>query len=144
MLSNHNETFQPKRSMSDRDFDVFDPVLTINDLSQLKDQIIEESRASQDNFNLFESGLVQFWLPQVPNFPNFVEWCAQRYFKTLNGIMSKEGMKVLCRNICQLICETVGVSDIESKCQELIEGSLPQLYKQTSLETKVEKLRKLI
>ena len=69
-------------SLSNRDFDVFDLVLTINGLFKLKDKIIEDPRVSQDSFYLLDSVLVKFFLPQVLRFPKFFEWCGQHYSKT--------------------------------------------------------------
>lgn len=133
-----------EESLSDRDFDVFYAVFTINDLSQLKDQIMKDFVVHRDNFNLFKSGLVWFYLPQVLNFLELVEWSSQHYSETQNVIMSEDGIKVVCRIIAQSICETLGVYDIGPECQEFIEGSIPLLYKQMSLEIKVEMLKILI
>ena len=69
-------------------FCLLDQVLSANDLSQMSDQIMEESSIQQDFFHLVELGLVQFFLLQVLNFQIFVKWCAQQHFETQNYIMS--------------------------------------------------------
>ena len=47
-----------EESLSDRDFDCFDRVLSVNDIFGLKNQILEEFRVQGDVFNLVELGLV--------------------------------------------------------------------------------------
>lgn len=38
----------------DKESDIFDPILFISDLNQLKDNILEDYRVGQDEFNLCE------------------------------------------------------------------------------------------
>lgn len=58
-------------NLFDRYFDIFDPIIAINDIFQLKDEIVEESIVGDDEFNLCESSLVNFCLPWVFRFPDF-------------------------------------------------------------------------
>lgn len=54
------------------DFDVFDPILSINDIVGHKNQVVEESRDHGDAFNLVEPGLIHYFLSRIINFLKFV------------------------------------------------------------------------
>lgn len=58
--------------------------------------------------------------------------------------MPKDITGVLFHFISQSICETLRVSNFETKSQEFVEENFPLIYKKTSLENIVEKLTKLI
>ena len=133
-----------ENNLSNRYFYIFDLVLVANDLHQLKDEIIEESRIGHDYFNLSELGLIKFCLSRVFSFHEFIEWCAQNYSKSHKVIMPKDRTKVLCQVTSQLIHEALCLSQHEFEYQEFIEGSFTLMYKQMSSEVKTEKLSKLI
>ena len=80
----------------DRDFDVFDLILNVNDIVGFKNRVIEKSTVQGDAFNLVESGLIHYYLPRVINFLEFVDWCALHYSESQNSIMSQDRTKVLC------------------------------------------------
>ena len=58
---------------------IFNPILSVTDLIQLKDNILEKSSVGRDKLNLCETKLVHLCLPQVHHFPQFVTWGVQNY-----------------------------------------------------------------
>lgn len=77
MLSN---ILDPKEEyLSNRDINVFDPLLLVDNLYQFKNEVLKESWVDHDNLNLCELNIVSFGLPQVINFPEFIGWHTQQY-----------------------------------------------------------------
>ena len=57
-------TINPKEEhIIDREGDFFDPLLSVNDINDLKVKRLEHSRVGEDEFNLYELGLVKYSLP---------------------------------------------------------------------------------
>jgi hypothetical protein len=58
------QSIDPKEDhIMDRESDVFDPLMSVDDLNLFNDKILEESRVGQDEFHLYESSLVNYCLP---------------------------------------------------------------------------------
>lgn len=129
----------------DREGDVFDPLLFVNDLSTLKVKILKESRVGEDEFRLHESGLVKWCLPQVYHHLEFVSWCAQYYSEFRREIRLNDESTVSCQINLESIREIFNVSSPEGHEHGLLnEESLSMTFNQLSTESKYEDLMKFM
>lgn len=68
----------------DREVDIFDLFLSINDLENHKSHLLKDFK--KDDFQLFESSVVIFCLPQVYHFLEFFSWISLKYSSTMREI----------------------------------------------------------
>ena len=56
----------------------FYPLLSIDDIESFKIQLMEIYELDQDEFHLYKSGIMNYFLPPVYHFSEFVKWVAVR------------------------------------------------------------------
>ena len=60
----------------DKDINVRNPILPIFDLYKTMQTVLGHKAQGVDHLNICQSRLINAVVPQVPNYPEIVEWCA--------------------------------------------------------------------
>lgn len=81
--------------LADKDINVRDPILLVFDLHLAIKNVLEQSAQGSDLMNICQSRLVGAVVPQVPKFPEMVEWCAKGYLSDKEVIMSSDATRVV-------------------------------------------------
>ena len=63
----------------DRDRGVYDPFLSVGNVSVIKERLWRYNTQGNDILNACRSFLYYFSIEQTLHFPEFVEWCASNY-----------------------------------------------------------------
>ena len=82
--------------MVDRYRNVYDPVLSLENVSVSKERLWEYSLQGNDVLNVCKSFIYCFTIEQTLPFPEFAEWCASNYSPSERIIMSHSTSKILC------------------------------------------------
>ena len=64
----------PEEILADKDTNVRDPILPVSNLHRAVKNVLEQSAKGPDIMNIFQSRLISIVVPQVPHFPEVVEW----------------------------------------------------------------------
>ena len=65
--------------LGDKDINVRDPILLIFDMYKAMSSILRNKEKGSDHLKIYQSGLINAVVPQVPNYPEIVWWCAHGY-----------------------------------------------------------------
>ena len=83
--------------MVDRDRGIYDPFLSVGNVSVIKERFWRYNSQGKDILNARKSFLYYFTIEQTLPFPKFVEWCASNYSSSERVIVSRSTSKILCR-----------------------------------------------
>ena len=79
-LSQFEYTEEEQESiLADQDIFVRDPIIPVFNLYKVIDATMKTGERGFDPLNIYKSRLVNAVVPQVPNYPEVVHWCAQGY-----------------------------------------------------------------
>lgn len=81
--------------LADKDINIRDPILPIFDLYKITQNILKHGTQGIDPLNICRSRLINIVVPQVPHYPEMVQWCAQGYLPGKRVIMSKDATRVI-------------------------------------------------
>ena len=128
-----------EKHLTHREGVIFNQIVSITKLNQLKENILEESRVGRNDLNLCESKSIHFCLPQVYHFPEFVTWCVQNYSSTRRVALLEDESKVIFPVNIESIMEMLKLSINEIQDQvPLNEENMIMLFHQLSLESNFE------
>ena len=86
-----------KESLIDRDADVFDPDITISPISMSRSNLDDIKGNNIPFLEVVQASIVPYVVEFSFPFPEFIGWCAEKYFHTKRVIVNKHGYQVLCR-----------------------------------------------
>ena len=81
----------------DRERKVYDPVLSVGNVSVSKERLWQCNLQGNDVLNICSSFSYYFSIEQTLPFPEFVEWCARTYSPSERVIMSHTMPNILCK-----------------------------------------------
>jgi len=95
-LQQFEYTEEEKESiLADKDINVRDPILPVFDLHMVTQNLLKRYAEGVDSLGICKSRLVNAVLPQVSNFPEIVQWCAQGYLSDRRAIVSKDATRTV-------------------------------------------------
>ena len=116
--------------MVDRDRGVYDPFLSIGNVSVTKERLWQYNLQGNDILNACKSFLYYFAIEQTLPFPEFAEWCASNYSPSERVIMSRSMSKILCRIDAKTICGFLNFPDnYPNSGESMNESILAEVYK---------------
>ena len=121
--------------MADEDIFVRDPILPVFDLYKVIDAMRKTGKEGLDPLNVYKSRLANAVVPQVPNYPEIVQWCAQGYLPEKRFIMSKDATRVIIKITPEAISAMLSFPQ-EVATREWSEDKLKLLYRSQSTENK--------
>ena len=83
--------------LADLDILVRDPIIPIFNLFKVIETTTKSGERGFDPLYIYRSRLVKAVVPQVPNYPEIVHWCAQNYLPEQRFIMSKDATRVIIK-----------------------------------------------
>ena len=117
--------------LADKDIYVRDPILPVFDLHKIIDAMMKTGQGGFDPLNIYKSQLVNAVVPQVPNYPEIVQWCAQGYLPEKRVIMSKDATRVIIKINPEAIAAMLSFPQ-EVATREWNEDKLKLLYRSQS------------
>ena len=122
----------------DKDVNVRDLIIPVFDLHKIMQHILKHGAQGIDSLNIYKSRLVNAVVPQVPNYPEVVQWCAQGYLPDRKIIMSKDATRTVISITLESIASMLSFPQ-EVATREWDEEKMKSLYISQPTEVK-EKL----
>lgn len=97
----------PEEILADKDINVRDLILPVSDLHRAVKNVLELSAKGPDLMNICQSRLVSAVVPQVPHFPEVVEWCSKNYLSDKRVVMSSDATRVVIKTTPEAITSMV-------------------------------------
>lgn len=109
--------------------------------------VLKHNTEGVDHLNIFQSRLINAMVPQVPNYPEIVEWCAQGYLPEEKVVMSRDTSRVVIsitpEAIEYMLSFPQGVASKEwneDSLQSLYQGQTPEIKQQLILDNLKDKM----
>ena len=125
--------------LADLDILVRDPIIPIFNLFRVIETTTNSGERGFDPLYIYRSRLVKAVVPQVPNYPEIVHWCAQNYLPEQRFIMSKDATRVIIKITPEAISAMLTFPQ-EPATREWDEDKLKSLYRGQSKESKEQLL----
>ena len=131
--------------MVDRDKNVYDPVLSVKNVSVSKERLWQYNLQGNDVLSVYKSFSYYFTIEQTLPFPEFVEWCSSGNSPSKRVIMSHSTSKILCNIDAKTIRGVLNLPDsFPDNCESMNESVLVEIYKSCKTEIRCEFLSSIL
>ena len=121
----------------DRDRGVYDPFLSVGNVSVIKERLWRYNSQGNDILNSCKSFLYNFSIEQTLHFPEFVKWCAVNYLSSERFIVSHSTSRIFCRIDAKAIRGFLNLPDNYPDSREPInESVLAEVYRNCKTEVR--------
>ena len=121
--------------MADKDINVRDPILPVFKLHRVTKNLLKCGAEGVDHLNICKSRLINAVVPQVHNYLEVVQWCAQGYLSDKIIIMSKDATKTIISITQDSIAHMLSFPQ-EVATREWDEEKMKSFYDGQTAETK--------
>ena len=123
----------------DRDRNVYDPVLSVGEVSVSKEWLWWYNLQGNDILSFCKSFSYYFAIEHTLPFPEFVEWCTSSYSPSERVIMSHATSKILCKIDAKTIHRILNLLDsFLDNCESVNKSVLVKIYKSCKTEIRCE------
>ena len=131
--------------VSEREVDMFFPFLSIDYLSNMKSQLLKHYELGKDLFHFCCFSLINFRIPQVYHFLEFVHWFTFKYSITRRENWSSDESELLCNFFPDSIKKMINIPKSQGQIVfRLNEEILTATYQQLSPELKDKFMSKIV
>ena len=129
----------------DRDRNVYDPILSVENVSISKERLGQYNLQGNDILSVCKSFSYYFAIEQTLPFPEFIEWWASSYSPSERVIMSHSTSKMLCNIDAKTIRGVLNFPDsFPDNGESVNESVLVEVYKGCKTEIRCEFLSSIL